>query len=324
MVGVGFNPADLIEFDNSLTGFLILLLLSLFAIKVIPSLLWRRLFGIRKALSGGFLISSRLSLIIAASAIGLELGVITPGINASIIIMAMITCFVSPMIYNWMLPDKITEGDKTIIIGGSSTAVLLARRLNVHGKKVIIVEKDKSRFQSIREKGIEIIYGNGFDPDIYRKLKLKSNNYLVIETGDDEQNLKISQVLRDEFHHNKIISRISRFPVKQRFKQLGIETIDVTQILATAIESLIIRPTTYHALVESFENFSVEEILIANDNIDGLQVKQVPFHKDAILMMIKRENSFFIPHGETYCRKGDVLLVFGTQTAFEDTRYKVG
>ena len=127
MVGVGFDPVALNEFDQTLIGFLLLLLLSLFAIKVIPSLLWCRLFGFKKAISGGFLISSRLSLIIAASTIGLELGVITPGINASIIIMAVITCFVSPVIYNWISPGNLTEGKKTIIIGGSSTAVLLAR-----------------------------------------------------------------------------------------------------------------------------------------------------------------------------------------------------
>ena len=323
MVGVGFDPAALTEFDESLIGFLLLLLVSLFAIKVIPSFLWLRLFGTRKALSGGFLISSRLSLIIAASAIGLELGVITPGINASIIIMAGITCFISPVIYNWISPADITEGNKTIIIGGSSTAVLLARRLHVHGKKAVIIELDKLRFREIKDKGINVIFGNGLDTKTYHQLKLIPDNYIIIETGDDEQNLKISQMLRNEFQHKNIISRISRFPLKQRFKQLGIETIDITQILATAIENLIIRPTTYHALVESFENFSVEEILITNSNTDGLQVKQVSFHKDAILIMVKRENSFFIPHGDTYFRKGDVLLVFGTQTAFEDTRYKV-
>lgn len=324
MVGVEFDPTALTEFDGSLFWFLLLLLASLFAIKVIPSFLWCRLFGTRKALSGGFLISSRLSLIIAASAIGLELGVITPGINSSIIIMAVITCFISPVIYNWIASSDMTEGEKTIIIGGSSTSVLLARRLHAHGKKAVIIELDKVRFREIKEKGINVIFGNGLDPKPFYQLKLTPDNYIVIETGDDDQNLKISQMLKDEFQHKKIISRISRFSQKQSFKQLGIETIDITQILATAIENLIIRPTTYHALVESFENYSVEEILITNSKIYGWQVKQFSFHRDAVIILVKRENSFFIPHGDTYFRKGDVLLVLGTQTAFEDTRYKVG
>ncbi|MEA1981233.1 MAG: monovalent cation:proton antiporter family protein [candidate division Zixibacteria bacterium] len=323
MVGAGFDPSALTEFDGSLIGFLLLLIVSLFAIKVIPSFLWRYLFGTKKALSGGFLMSSRLSLIIAASAIGLELDVITPGINASIIIMAVITCFISPVIYNWISSADITEGNKTIIIGGSSTAVLLARRLHAHGKKAVILELDKLRFREIKDKGINVIFGNGLDTKTYRQLKLTPDNYIVIETTDDEQNLKISQMLRNEFQHKKIISRINRFSLQQRFKQLGVETIDVTQILASAIENLIIRPTTYHALVESFENFSVEEILITNKKIDGLQIKEIPFHKDAILIMVRRGSNFNIPHGENYLRIGDVLLVFGTQTAFEDTLYKV-
>jgi Kef-type K+ transport system membrane component KefB len=324
MVGVEFDPGALAEFDNSLFGFLALLLVSLFAIKVIPAFLWRRLFGAKKALAGGFLISSRLSLIIAASAIGLELNVITQGINASIIIMAVVTCFASPVIYNWLSPGSITEGNKTIIVGGSSTAVLLSRRLHVHGKKAVIIEQDKKRFREIREKGINVKHSSGLNSGIYEKLKLTPENYVVIETGDDEQNLKISRMLRDDYRHERIISRISRFSLEQQFKQLGIETIDVTQILATAIENLIIRPTTYHALIESFENFSVEEILITNKAVDGLQVKEISFHKDALLMMVKRENTFFIPHGETYFRAGDELVLFGTQTALEDTRRKMG
>ncbi len=324
MVGVEFDPSALAEFDQSLIWFLIGLLIILFVIKVLPSFLWNRLFGMRKALSGGFLMSSRLSLIIAAAAIGLGLGVITPGINASFIIMAVVTCFISPVIYNWMTPGNILSGNKTIIIGGSSTAVLLARRLNVHGRKAVIVEKNEERFKDIHDKGVHVIHADGADTETFSSLKLKHDNYVVIETGDDKQNLKISKTLRNDYQHEKVISRINRFSLEQKYKSMGIETIDVTQILATAIENLIVRPTTYHALVESFENFSVDEIPIASNNIDGLQLKEVHFHKDAILMMVKRGTNYYIPHGETYFRLGDVLSVFGTDTALEDTRRKMG
>jgi len=41
-------------------------------------------------------------------------------------------------------------------------------------------------------------------------------------------------------------------------------------------------------------------------------------------MMVKRGNSFYIPHGDTYFQMGDILHVFGTNSALEDTRQKVG
>ena len=65
-------------------------------------------------------------------------------------------------------------------------------------------------------------------------------------------------------------------------------------------------------------------IVIAKRDIEGLQIKEIPFHKDAILMMLRRGGNYNIPHGESYLRTGDILLVFGTQTAFEVTRHKVG
>jgi len=311
------------EFDKSLIWFLALLLITLFAVKVIPALLWRQLFGMKKAMAGGFLMSSRLSLIIAASAIGLEMGVITPGINAGFIIMAIITCFISPVIFNWLLPINFLTSGKILIIGGSSTAVLLARRLTMHSKKSIIVENNPTRAKEISAKGLYCIEGEGCDPEIYSQLKLKSSDFVIVETGSSQKNLEISRLLRNELMHDNIITRSNTGSIENKLKSLGVKTIDVTGVMATTIENLILRPTTYHALVESFENFSVEEVLITSKDIDGSQVKEIPFHKDAILMMVKRDNAFFIPHGATYFRAGDILHVFGTNTALQDTREKM-
>ena len=323
MVGVKFDPAALQEFDSSLGWFLILLLFTLFAVKVIPSLLWGRLFGYKKAVSAGFLMSSRLSLIIAASAIGQDLGVISAGANACFILMAVTTCFLSPTIYNLLNPADILAGDKTIIIGGSSTGVLLARRLSIHGFTPVIVEKHEKRCKEIKSKGIHVFRGDGLDPGLYTKLKLSDSNYVVVETNSNKLNLQICKLLRKELQHEKIISRAGNLSIEESLKTLNVETIDARRVLATTIENLIIRPTTYHTLVESFENFSVEEIAITNTKLDGLQLSEVPFHRDAILMMIKREEKLYIPHGETYFKLGDIIHVFGTHTALEETKKKL-
>lgn len=323
MVGAKFDPAALQEFDKSLVLFLVLLLITLFVVKVIPAFLWSRLFGYRKAVAGGFLMASRLSLIIAASAIGLELGIISPGINSCFIIMAVVTCLLSPVFYNYLNPGDIITGDKTIIIGGSSTGVLLARRLKVHGKAALIVEKKEERRKEMQSKGLDVVSGDGLDVEIYNKIKLAPVNYVVVETGDDKLNIKICELLRKELRHEKIISRARNLTIEKTFKSLEVETIDATRVLATTIENLIVRPTTYHVLVETFENFTVEEITITNKEVDGLQVKEIPFHKDAILMMVKRGNNFYIPHGDTYFRIGDTIHIFGTDSALEDTRRKL-
>jgi Kef-type K+ transport system membrane component KefB/Trk K+ transport system NAD-binding subunit len=320
MVGVKFDPSSLKEFELTLIPFLIILLLLLVAIKLIPSLLFKKQFGPRKALSAGFLLSSRLSLIIAASAIGLELGVISPGINASFIIMAIATCFLGPVLFNSINRRDKQPEDKTIIVGGSSKGVLLARRLNIHSKESVIVEIDKTRYKELSSKGIKSCLSDGLDPITYDRLKIKGSNYVVVDTGSDELNIRICEMLRKEYNHEKIISLTNNREVEQKLKTLDVETIDVRRVMATTIENLIVRPTTYHTLVETFENFNIEEILIINPLINGQKVLEISLHKDAILIMIKRGTYMFIPHEETYLKTGDILHILGTDSALESTR----
>ena len=324
MVGVKFDPSALKEFEFTLIPFLIVLLLLLVAIKVIPSFLFVKQFGKRKALSAGFLLSSRLSLIIAASAIGLELGVISPGINASFIIMAVATCFLGPVLYNSINLQERQPVDRTIIVGGSSKGVLLARRLNIHGKASIIIEINKHRYKDLHSKGLKVCFSDGLDPRTYERLKMTGSNYVVVDTGSENLNIRICEMLRKEYNHEKIISMTNQRAIEQQLKRLDVETIDVRRVMATTIETLIVRPTTYHALVETFENFSVEEITITNPDIDGHQVREIAFHKDAILIMVKRGSNLFIPHGETYLKAGDVMNILGTDSALENTREKLG
>ncbi len=323
MVGAKFEPGAFAEFDNSLLLFLVLLLITLYVVKIIPSLLWARLFGTQRAIAGGFLMASRLSLIIAAAAIGLDLGIITPGINASFIFLAVLTCIVSPLIYNNLNPTDHLAGAKTVIIGGSSIGVLLARRLKMHGKMSVIIEPDEKRFHDIKSKGLDTVQGSGMDAKIYDKIKLNPENYVVVETGSDNMNINICEFLRTELRHERIISKSGNSKAEEALRKLDVEFLDARRVLATTIESLILMPTTYHALVDTFEDYRVEEIELSNKDIDGSQVKDIPFHKDGTVILVRRGSHVHVPHGDTYLRIGDILTVFGSGTALDDTRKKL-
>jgi len=320
MVGVKFNPAHLGEFDNSLIPFLVLLLVLLYLVKIAPTFLWVRLFGLRRALAGGFLMSSRLSLIIAAASIGLGLGAITEGINASFVLMAVVTCLISPMVYNNINPLNKKKGRKVVIVGGSSTGVLLARRLKVHGRNAVIIERDSHRYNDIRLKGIQALRGEGIHPKTFIDLGLQASDYVVVHTGSEEENIKICEMLRKEFRHEKLISKSSHSVIEQSLKRLNVEILDVRRTLAATIENLILRPGTYHALVDTFENYVVEEVAITSAQADSIHVKDFHFHRDCTLVLIQRGTDNFIPHGESLLKRGDVLIMFGTDAALEDTR----
>jgi Kef-type K+ transport system membrane component KefB/Trk K+ transport system NAD-binding subunit len=320
MVGAKFNPGSLLEYEKSMYVFLVLLVILFYAVKVIPSLIWIRRFGQRLSLAAGFLLAAHLGLVIAAASVGLKLGAITPGANASFIIMVAITCFASPFLYNQVNRKKSHSEDQTIIIGGSSVGVLLARRLKLLGKSPLIVEINPERYQEIKSNGLEIILGDGLDTAIYQKINLKSNCYVVVLTGSEQKDLEICGLLRKEFYHERIISIPGNSRIEHQMIGLGVQILDARRVLASTIENRLLSPNAYRSLIGTFENFSVEDITVLNSEVEGKRVMDIPLHKDSMIMLVTRDNEKYVPHGETYLRAGDVITVFGTGTAIEEIR----
>lgn len=98
-VGVGVDLPALAASPATLAALPALIVLA-YANKIVPMLALRRHFSWNAAVSGGLLLSSRLSLIIAAAAIGTRLGVLDSALNSAMILLAVFTAIVSPVLFN--------------------------------------------------------------------------------------------------------------------------------------------------------------------------------------------------------------------------------
>ncbi|CAM3850354.1 cation:proton antiporter [Alicyclobacillus pomorum] len=74
-------------------------LLIAFIVKVIPAWHLRKHFGRRAALAGGLLMSSRLSLIVAAADIGVRIGALPVILSEAIVVVAVLTCLIAPIAF---------------------------------------------------------------------------------------------------------------------------------------------------------------------------------------------------------------------------------
>lgn len=102
-VGVGFDLPALLASPATLAALPALLLLA-YANKIVPLLALARFFALRELLGGGVLLAARLSLIIAAAAIGLRLGVLDAALNSAMILLALCTAVLSPVLFNLLAP----------------------------------------------------------------------------------------------------------------------------------------------------------------------------------------------------------------------------
>lgn len=85
------------------------LLLIAFVVKIVPSLLLLIRHSLKDSISAGVLLSSRLSLIIAVAAVGLELGLMDTAMESAIILLAIITSISCPTIFKRLQHKK--KGD---------------------------------------------------------------------------------------------------------------------------------------------------------------------------------------------------------------------
>jgi Kef-type K+ transport system membrane component KefB len=103
MVGVDFDLPALLSSTEALLS-VPLILMAAIAVKMIPALVFRLNHTWREALAAGILMCPRLSLIIAAAAIGEKLGVIDESVNAAIVLVAIATVTASPLAFLRVFP----------------------------------------------------------------------------------------------------------------------------------------------------------------------------------------------------------------------------
>lgn len=102
-VGIRFD-ADALSEEGAIPGMLALIGVAVL-VKMIPSLvLLLRRHSLREVFAAGALLSARLSLIIAVAELGVRLGVIDRTLEASIIVLAVVTATLAPVAFRLLAP----------------------------------------------------------------------------------------------------------------------------------------------------------------------------------------------------------------------------
>jgi Kef-type K+ transport system membrane component KefB len=110
-IGVGLSFSLTAVTDGPALALAAVLLLAAVAVKVLPTVaVFGRRHGVRPAAAAGLLLSARLSLIIVVARIGVELGVVAPSLEATIILLAAISATFAPIGYR-----VLAGGDRSML-----------------------------------------------------------------------------------------------------------------------------------------------------------------------------------------------------------------
>jgi Trk K+ transport system NAD-binding subunit len=318
MVGVDLDLSGLTSFRSSLP-LIFGVFLGFIITQVLPALLMIKVFGFKKALAGGILLSSRLGLSIAYGQIGLSLGVISRADNAGIVTAAILASLLSPVMY-YLFNDKKEQYHQITIIGGSRASLYLTERFRLHSLSCRTILQKEDIVPEFERKGIQFRYVDKIDHELLNALNIRTGELIIVLTESKNLNLEITRYLKNQLNHSKIITIRQSAAHDLIGPGSEIKFIDNNVILADHIEDMIARPDALASLAISFDNYRIEEIHITNDSVHRKLVKDIAFPQTGSLVIHRRAGEIFIPHGNTHLLMGDVVTVIGNTTALNQFR----
>lgn len=310
MVGVNF---DLPALTGSASAMILVpaLIFMAYAVNFISALILRFRFSLKETLAGGVLLSARLSLIVAAAAIGLEMGAISPAVNSAIIIMALVTCIASPLIFSALMTEEIRPTRYIQIVGAGTVGLDLARRLRERGIPIVLLEQDPYACRKAQEADLKVLYGDGTDPDFLALTGIYHDDVLVLTTTEDDVNLQIARLARDLFDVDRIIARLNDPSLALRYIEMDVRTVDFSRQGALAMENLILRPNIFDVLIQEAAASEIQELTMDNPELAGKSLSELHLPGNSLILFIKRGGDTIIPHGKTRLYEKDIIAVCG-------------
>jgi CPA2 family monovalent cation:H+ antiporter-2 len=320
MVGVDFNLPALFATAKAL-WLLPVLLGAAVVVKVGPALVFRLAFGWRETLAAGVLLSARLSLIIAAAAIGTRLGLIADSANAAIILVAIVTVTVAPPVFVHLASGLDTGKIRPIVVvGAGELGLQVAKELSGHMEKVVVVDRDPEPVERARQHGFEAIVSetDRYDPRLAPHLE--KARALVCTVADTEESYRICRFVRTHYGIGHVVAQVTRTNELPRFAQLGVTTMNPALDRAALLVMLARNPAVFALLSRTDDDKEVYEFVVRREELVGKPVRDLKLPGDALILALRRNGELLVPHGNTRLEPGDELTLVGSLDAVQRTR----
>lgn len=317
MVGVDLDIPALFK-DPSGLIIIPFLLIAFYLTKVIPIAILKKWYDTKTVIASSFLLTSTLSLVIASAKIAERLGTIDGATSGTLILAAVITCVIVPILFKKTFPVAITE-EKTIkvaFIGKNQLSIPVAQSFksdlylptlfylkNNVDKRTIqdleTIELDAYSYEELSASGL-------FDFDI-----------VVCSANDESINRSVAVMAKQE-GVPRVICRLETLQEDDTLTEAGIEVFSEFQSTKTLLKGLIESPNMLNLL--SNVETSLYEIEMLNTKYHEMQLREFPFSGDIIFVRILRGNDSIVPHGETELHFKDRLIVTGERNYVDEIK----
>ncbi len=251
------------------------------------------------------------------------LDMITSATNSAIVLVAIVTCTCSPILFNRLLPAR-PEPKRfgVIILGTDFLAELLGKRLLQDGEPVTFIGRDAVRLEKLREAGCAVVSGPPDDEQVLRQAGAAEARAMVALSNDPAVVTRACQRAREVFQMPSVVARADEQEQVRSLQALGVQVVQPTMAMALGLEGALHYPAAFSALIDKSDQFDFADAPLRNPDLVDRPLRQLHLPGKALVLGIRRrgEGEVVVPHGDTVLREGDVLMLCGDPEAMEEAR----
>jgi len=211
---------------------------------------------------------------------------------------------------------------RVVIAGAGSVGTFIAEDLAKAGHEVIIVEVDADRVAAAERMGepagVTWVAADACEVSEFARAGVDKADVVAAVTGDDEDNLVISLLAKQEFAVPRVVARVNNPKNEWMFTEMwGVDVSVSTPHLLTALVEEAVSVGSLVRLL-SFEGgrARLSEATLADTSPSvGKDLAELGLPRDSTVVAIIRDSHVIVPRGDSVLRSGDEVLVLTTPDA---------
>ncbi len=213
---------------------------------------------------------------------------------------------------------------KVVIAGAGSVGTSIAHDLCAAGHQVQVIESDVERVERLKESfSCSFMAGDACEMTTLASSGVSEADVVVAATGDDEDNLVVSLLAKQEFAVPRVIARVNHPKNRWLFNETwGVDLSVSTPHLMTALVEEAVSVGTLVRLLHFAEGSAgLVEVTLATDSpAAGVPVAELGVPRDASIVTVVRDRRVVIPRGDTVLEAGDEVIALVTEDSEESMR----
>jgi trk system potassium uptake protein TrkA len=216
---------------------------------------------------------------------------------------------------------------RVVIAGGGNVGTFIADELNRGGHDVVIVELDADRVELAKRAneppGVPWLVADACEVTQFAQAEPEKADVVAAVTGDDEDNLVISLLAKQEFAVPRVIARVNNPKNEWMYNEMwGVDVAVSTPHLLTALveEAVSVGSLVRLLTFEGGRAGLVEVTLAATSPAVNREIVELGFPRDSTVVAVLRRDHVVVPRGDTTLLEGDEVLVLVTPDSEDAVR----